>query len=245
MVEPGAHSTVGCDIVAKAKGGWKVCEHCRSEMSLFAAVCPHCGRRAYGGVSGAARHQRQVEEAQNPGGRERLNAQKRDRDKTHAYCNTCHRRVYASEMGCEAGHVLAPDWEARFEATFGVPPEARPEGANPELVKRRAYCTACKTRIYAGELRCEAGHELNAGWEAAFRQQYGVEPEVRPGGRNLELAAPRPQPALTPPQVSDARPRRGGAVDVIGQLKELAALKSAGAISDDEFEALKARLLDE
>jgi hypothetical protein len=107
-------------------------------MSLFAEICPHCGQRAYGGLFGAARHQRQVEEAKNPGARDRERARKRDRDKSHAYCTTCHRRVYAGEYACEAGHRLTPDWAEKLKAKTGVLPERRPGGPNPTLVTLEA-----------------------------------------------------------------------------------------------------------
>ncbi len=66
---------------------------------------------------------------------ERIRAQKRDRDKSHAYCGTCHRRVYRGEVGCEAGHRLSNDWEAKFAAKHGMPPEARAGGPHPNLAK--------------------------------------------------------------------------------------------------------------
>lgn len=104
-------------------------------MSLFADVCPHCGRRAYGALFGASRHAKQVAETKDPGITERTKGQRRDRDKTDAYCPTCHRRVYAGEVGCEAGHRLAKDWEAKFSAKAGVPPEARAGGPHPNLAR--------------------------------------------------------------------------------------------------------------
>lgn len=122
---------------SQAKGGWKTCEHCRSNMSLFADVCPQCGRRAYGGVVGASRHAKHVAEANDPGITERIKAQKRDRDKTHAYCGTCHRRVYSGEVGCEAGHRLSSDWEEKFKAKARVSPEKRAGGPHPELARHK------------------------------------------------------------------------------------------------------------
>jgi Short C-terminal domain len=79
-----------------------------------------------------------VEEAKNPGARDREKARKRDRDKTHAYCTTCHRRVYAGEYACEAGHRLTPDWAAKLKAKTGVLPERRPGGPNPMLIALEA-----------------------------------------------------------------------------------------------------------
>jgi hypothetical protein len=121
--------------VGEAKGGWKTCEHCRSSMSLFAEVCPHCGRRAYGGTFGASRHAKQVAEANDQGVPERIKAQRRDRDKTHASCNTYHRRFYAGELTCEARHRLSDDWEAKFAAKQRVPPGARAGGPHPKLAR--------------------------------------------------------------------------------------------------------------
>jgi hypothetical protein len=53
--------------------------------------------------------------------------------------------------------------------------------------------------------------------------------------RNQAASAPAPEPAAPPP----AAP----AVDPVAQLKDLAALKDSGALTDAEFEAEKAKIL--
>ena len=50
-----------------------------------------------------------------------------------------------------------------------------------------------------------------------------------------QMAAPAPPPAPPAPA--------GGEEDVVAKLKELADLKAAGVLSDDEFAAAKAKLL--
>lgn len=53
-----------------------------------------------------------------------------------------------------------------------------------------------------------------------------------------------PQYAPPPPPVAPPPPPAGGGMDsTIAQLKELAALKEQGVLTDAEFEAQKARLL--
>lgn len=54
--------------------------------------------------------------------------------------------------------------------------------------------------------------------------------------------APHPDPAATPAPAPTPTPPAGGA-ELVGQLKELAELHQAGALSDEEFASAKARLL--
>ena len=66
-------------------------------------------------------------------------------------------------------------------------------------------------------------------------------PPPGPARQAPETAAPRPPHAAPPPLAPVAA--AGPEIDVIGQLKELAALKEAGILTEAEFEAQKARIL--
>jgi Short C-terminal domain len=70
-----------------------------------------------------------------------------------------------------------------------------------------------------------------AGQRAAYQEQYQNE-------RLSELEAQQ-QPAPPAP----AAPAAGGGQDVVSRLKELAELKASGALTDEEFNAAKAKLL--
>jgi hypothetical protein len=52
----------------------------------------------------------------------------------------------------------------------------------------------------------------------------------------------QPAPAAPPPAAAPAAPGGGGG-SIVDQLKELTDMKASGALSDQEFEAAKARLL--
>jgi hypothetical protein len=55
------------------------------------------------------------------------------------------------------------------------------------------------------------------------------------------LAALEAQPAQAAPAAPAAPPQSGG--DLVSKIKELSQLKDAGALTDSEFEAAKAKLL--
>ena len=56
-------------------------------------------------------------------------------------------------------------------------------------------------------------------------------------------AAPPPQPEAPAAAPAAAAPAAGGGGSIVDQLKQLSDLKSSGALSDQEFEAAKAKLL--
>jgi len=55
--------------------------------------------------------------------------------------------------------------------------------------------------------------------------------------------APQQQQAAAPPAPAPAAPAAGGEQSTIEQLKELAALKEQGVLTEDEFAAQKAKIL--
>jgi len=72
-----------------------------------------------------------------------------------------------------------------------------------------------------------------AGQRAAYRE---ADQEQR-----LDQLESQQQPQAAPPPPPPPAPAAGG--DLVGQLKQLSDLKSSGVLSDDEFEAAKAKLL--
>lgn len=88
-----------------------------------------------------------------------------------------------------------------------------------------------------------------AGYVAGKRAQQGAQREA---GQEERLAALEQQqaaqapPAPTPPAPAAAAPAPApapGGGDVVARLKELADLRDAGALTDEEFAAAKAQLL--
>ena len=83
----------------------------------------------------------------------------------------------------------------------------------------------------AGYMAGRAGQR--ASYREADQEQRLEELETQPQPQ----AAPPPPPAAPPPPA----PAAGG--DLVSQLKQLGELKSSGVLSDQEFEAAKAKLL--
>jgi hypothetical protein len=54
-----------------------------------------------------------------------------DPNKSHAYCASCHRRLYAGQRTCLCGQTLSEDWEQRYVEKQGIPPEARSGAGQP------------------------------------------------------------------------------------------------------------------
>jgi|SoiMethySBSTD1v2_1073268.scaffolds.fasta_scaffold2836925_1 hypothetical protein len=58
-----------------------------------------------------------------------------------------------------------------------------------------------------------------------------------------QQAAPAAPPPAAAPAAPAAAPAAGGGGSIVDQLKDLTDMKASGALSDQEFEAAKARLL--
>ena len=61
--------------------------------------------------------------------------------------------------------------------------------------------------------------------------------------QQAQQAAPPPPPPPPPPAPAAAAPAAGGQTDLVSKLTELKGLKDAGVLTDEEFEAAKAKLL--
>ena len=73
--------------------------------------------------------------------------------------------------------------------------------------------------------------------------QRGKQREAEEEGRMAGLGAQRAPPATTAAQ-APASPSGVGGSDLVDKLKELKGLADAGALSPEEFEAAKRKLLD-
>ncbi|MEU4291440.1 SHOCT domain-containing protein [Kribbella sp. NPDC026596] len=99
--------------------------------------------------------------------------------------------------------------------------------------------TMARTAVVAGTATAVAGgvsrHQQAKAQQKADAQSYDQQQQMdqqQPPAPPPQPAAPPPQPAAPPPQV-----------DVISQLKDLAALKDQGILTDEEFAQQKARIL--
>ncbi len=77
-----------------------------------------------------------------------------------------------------------------------------------------------------------------AGQRAAYREADQEQRLEQVESQSQPQAAPPPPPPAAPPP-----PAPAAGDDLVGQLKQLGDLKSSGVLSDDEFEAAKAKLL--
>lgn len=82
-----------------------------------------------------------------------------------------------------------------------------------------------------------------AGYVAGKKAQQGSEREADQEARLAALEQQGAAPPAPAPAAPAAPAAAGGGDDVVGRLKELAGLRDAGALSDDEFAAAKAKLL--
>ncbi|HRI66311.1 MAG TPA: SPFH domain-containing protein [Polyangium sp.] len=79
-------------------------------------------------------------------------------------------------------------------------------------------------------------------------QQYGPPPNFAAGAPQFQGGQPQMQPQMQPqaqPQQPQAAAAPGGATTVEARLQKLAALKQQGLISDEDFNARKAKILEE
>lgn len=97
-------------------------------------------------------------------------------------------------------------------------------------VARTAVVAGTATAVSGGMHRRQQARAEQAAQAEAYQQQQQAQPEYAP-------PPPPPAPAAPPP------PAASGTDDTIAQLKELAALKEQGILTDAEFEAQKARVL--
>jgi membrane protease subunit (stomatin/prohibitin family) len=77
------------------------------------------------------------------------------------------------------------------------------------------------------------------GYAAGRRGQQASDREQDQEGR-LEALESNQQPQAAP---AAAAPPAAASTDIVGKLKELATLKDAGALTQEEFDAAKAKLL--
>ncbi|MCC5953902.1 MAG: SHOCT domain-containing protein [Acidimicrobiia bacterium] len=91
--------------------------------------------------------------------------------------------------------------------------------------------TAARTAVIAGTASAVGGRVRNRQYTKAAQAQADAEAQAAP-----------PVAAAPPPPPPAPAPATGGS-DVVAELKQLAELHSAGALTDEQFEAAKAKLL--
>jgi len=94
---------------------------------------------------------------------------------------------------------------------------------------------AARTAVVAGTATAVSGRVARR-QQGRYEQQ--ADAEAYQEMQAQQAAAPPPPPAAPPPP-----PAAGGEADTIAQLKDLAALKDQGILTDAEFEAQKAKIL--
>jgi len=107
---------------------------------------------------------------------------------------------------------------------------------------------AARTAVVAGTANAVTGHMNNKQqqksqdqWEQeqyqAAQQQAAMNAAAQQAVAQQMAAAPAPAAVAAP------APAPAAEVDIVASLQKLSALRDAGALSDDEFNAAKARLL--
>lgn len=80
------------------------------------------------------------------------------------------------------------------------------------------------------------------GKRAAQRSEAEQEQDARIGALEAQSAGPQAAPVQQAAPAQAPAPAAGG-TDVVGKLQELANLRQSGVLSDEEFQAAKAKLL--
>jgi type II secretory pathway pseudopilin PulG len=99
---------------------------------------------------------------------------------------------------------------------------------------RTAVVAGTATAVSGGMQRRAVGRQQQAAQAQAYeqaQQQAALQAQVDAAVRQANVQAAAPPPAAAP------------ADDPIAKLKELADLKAAGVLSDEEFAAMKAKIL--
>ncbi|HXY92897.1 MAG TPA: SHOCT domain-containing protein [Acidimicrobiia bacterium] len=87
---------------------------------------------------------------------------------------------------------------------------------------------AARTAVVAGTATAVAGRVSRH-----QQEKYAAQTDVQ------QQAAPQPAPEAAPP----AAPAEGGGDDIVAQLEQLSQLHNSGVLTDEQFEAAKAKLL--
>jgi hypothetical protein len=98
---------------------------------------------------------------------------------------------------------------------------------------------AARTAVVAGTATAVSGRVARRQQEKTYEAMQAQQAQAAPA--QAAPAPPTAEPAPAPAPAA-SEPAAGGD-DVVAKLKELAELKSSGVLSDEEFEAAKAKLL--
>ena len=107
---------------------------------------------------------------------------------------------------------------------------------------------AARTAVVAGTATAVNGamnnHQQRKAQDQYEQQQYEAAQQQAAMNAAAQQAVAQ-QMAYAPPPAADPAPAAaaGGGEDIVASLQKLAALRDAGALSDAEFDAAKARLL--
>jgi hypothetical protein len=106
---------------------------------------------------------------------------------------------------------------------------------------RTAVVAGTATAVVGGVSRHQQSKAQTAADAEAYQQQEAAAAQQAAIDQGVQeaMAAQQAQQAAAPPPPPPAAP----ATDTVSQLKELAALKEQGILTDAEFEAQKAKLL--
>lgn len=111
-------------------------------------------------------------------------------------------------------------------------------------VARTAVISGTATAVSNNVSRRQAGRAQQAQAAAQHEQQQQWEAQQQWAAQQAAAAAAAPPPPPAAPAPAVAPPTAAGSGDAtIDKLKELAELKAAGILTDDEFAAQKARIL--
>jgi hypothetical protein len=87
------------------------------------------------------------------------------------------------------------------------------------------------------------GYKAGQNRQAASQQEADQEARIQQLEQQQQYAAPPPQQYAPPPPPAPPPAPAAGGTDLVGELQKLAELRDAGALTPDEFNAAKSKLL--
>jgi hypothetical protein len=114
---------------------------------------------------------------------------------------------------------------------------------------RTAVVAGTATAVVKGvsgsmDAKAQAGQQQQAAQAAAVQSQADIEAmQAQMEAMQAQQAQLAVQQAQAPPAAPVAAAPAAGGPDLLGQLQQLAQLREAGALTEEEFQAAKAKLL--
>lgn len=167
-----------------------------------------------------------------------------------ARCPNCGAKIHTTALGYSTGHEcpychvkLTGSVSAFTNVAKAAPVQPPKTAVRPERPPVQGVCTLCGEKVYQDDEICSFGHDLGSDWEKAYEAREKAELKARPAGIPVRKRPPVEQSEADQEQASDAV--ADDPQDLVSQIERLGQLRKDGLLSQEEFDAAKAKLLAE